>query len=92
MSRTTISFNTDGEPEKQVKAIRTRHIVATLLERAYQRVGICVIHINMSGVQLIMHAAELHALTNIHPPIQVEYDLEHCWEYLRPANSSNGEV
>lgn len=39
-----------------------------------------------------MQAAELHTLADIHPPIQVEYDLEYGREDSRSADSSDGKV
>lgn len=90
MSKTTFSFNIDGQSTERSEGAQTCHVMATLPERIHQWLGICAIRINKCGIQLIMQAAKLHALSDVHPPIQVKYHLTHSWEDSRPARSSDG--
>jgi hypothetical protein len=74
MSETAFLVNT---VDRQLKAVRTCHVMTTPPERIHQRCRISALRINKHGVQLIMQTTELYALTDVHSPIQVEDPLKH---------------
>lgn len=51
-----------------------------------------VIRVEYGGVELIVQPAVFDRTAHIHTPVQVQDDLEYCWENTRPARSSNGQV